>query len=199
MEELRIAGSARYHQGSFAVNGAVRSTAAGDREACISAAWAAMGATYDRFHRVDAVSKLVLLCTEALLAPLPIDEDLTERTGIVLMSRLGSLDTDLRYHSGLVEQNLASPALFVYTLPNIAMGELSIRHGLHGAGHCLIAAGPDTDRLRQVCTMLLAEEGMHRVICGWADIFADEASATFMLVGSEGRPWDQDEVNQLYR
>ena len=38
-----------------------------------------------------------------------------------------SLDSDLKHQSG-IENNAVSPAVFVYTLPNIVIGEISIKY-----------------------------------------------------------------------
>ncbi len=198
MERLSILRTARYRNGRFEVDGAVRATGTGDVDTDLTAAWATLGTNYDRFHRTDRLARLVLLCAEALLAGLPDDDDLHERTGTVLTGRHGSMDSDLRHYEAL-RQGQVSPAVFVYTLPNIALGELTIRHRLFGPGLCLLDEGPDTGRLRDLCAWMLDGEGMHRAICGRADIFAGEVSATFMLTGDGGRPWNNDEVDTLHR
>ncbi len=53
-----------------------------------------------------------------------------DETGIILSNANGSLDVDLKYAKTM--QAGASPALFVYTLPNIVIGEISIRHKIKG-------------------------------------------------------------------
>lgn len=198
MERLSILRTVRYRNGHFEVDGRVLATGAGDVDVDLATAWAALGATYDRFHRTDRLARLVLLCGEALLADLPDDDDLHERTGMLLTGRHGSLDTDQRHHQALL-QGQPSPAVFVYTLPNIALGELSICHRLFGPGLCLLEDAPDAGRLADLCRWMLDGEGMRRVICGRADIFAGEVSATFLLTGHGGRPWHNEEVGTLHR
>lgn len=198
MEELSILRTARYRNGRFEVEGTARTPGTGDVEADLATAWAISGSVYDRFHRTDRLSRLVLLCADALLNGLPDDDDLHERTGILLTSGKGSLDSDMRHYQGL-QQGQVSPGTFVYTLPNIALGEMTIRHKLFGPGMCLQSANPDLDRMRDLCRWMLGVDGMRRVVCGRADIFAGEVSATFLLVGSGGRPWNMDELNALHR
>jgi hypothetical protein len=51
-------------------------------------------------------------------------------TGIVLSNSNASLDADIKYYDSVA--NIPSPALFVYTLPNIVIGEISIKHSFKG-------------------------------------------------------------------
>ena len=118
---------------------------------------------------------------------------------MVIMGAHGSLDTDQRYQEQLNAKDHASPGLFVYTLPNIAMGELSIQHGLHGTGLCLMSEAPDIAQMKQACDVMLHHDGMEAVICGWSGIFADQATATFMLVTVENvKAWDNDELERTF-
>ena len=54
------------------------------------------------------------------------------RTAIVFANRSSSLDTDFKYQESINSQEnyFPSPAVFVYTLPNICVGEISIKHQL---------------------------------------------------------------------
>jgi hypothetical protein len=83
---------------------------------------------YPKFHKMDVLSKLGWLAAEVLLKDTGVPTLPPEQVGMVLSNRSSSLDTDLRYYATV--KDFASPALFVYTLPNIVMGEISIRHGL---------------------------------------------------------------------
>jgi hypothetical protein len=57
------------------------------------------------------------------------DED-HSRTALVFANRSSSLDTDFKYQESINSQEnyFPSPAVFVYTLPNICVGEISIKH-----------------------------------------------------------------------
>ena len=185
---MRIKAHTRYHDGHFIVNDQQLADGTGSADECLSNAWNAVGVDHPRFHRADRLSRLVLLCTEPFFVPL-MDERMKDGTAMVIMGRHGSLDTDERYYDQLRDEGLASPGLFVYTLANIAMGELSIRHGLHGPGLCLLNEEPDVDQLRSACAHMLATPGVQRVVCGWADIFAGRAQGSFLLLGNEGDQW----------
>ncbi len=85
---------------------------------------------YPKFYKMDMPSQLAFLAGEVLLRELPLSGYDATTIALVLTSASGSLDTDLRYAASA--RTMASPALFVYTLPNIAGGELCIRHKLKG-------------------------------------------------------------------
>jgi 3-oxoacyl-(acyl-carrier-protein) synthase len=85
---------------------------------------------YPKFHKMDPLSKLGWLAAEVLLKDAPLSNYPPESVGLILANKSASLDTDLRYFDTV--KDIASPALFVYTLANIVMGEISIRHGFKG-------------------------------------------------------------------
>lgn len=88
---------------------------------------------------MDNLAKLGFLAAEHLLMGLDLrGAGGAGRTGIILANATSSLDTYLRFAAQL-RQGLASPALFVYTLPNIVVGELCIRHGITGENLLLVA------------------------------------------------------------
>ena len=86
---------------------------------------------YPKFYKMDNLSKLGLLATEVLLKDsLNPDEYKPEEIGIVLSNSSASIDTDIKYFETTKE--IASPAIFVYTLPNIVIGEICIRNHFKG-------------------------------------------------------------------
>ncbi|HEY3861696.1 MAG TPA: beta-ketoacyl synthase N-terminal-like domain-containing protein [Verrucomicrobiae bacterium] len=92
-----------------------------------------------RFGRLDLASQLALMAVESL--GIDFDELPRERVGICLASRDGSLAADCEYWRGRGAAGGPSPALFVYTLPSAAIGELAIRHRLTGPSLCLVGPG----------------------------------------------------------
>lgn len=122
---------------------------------------------YPKFHKMDPLSKLGWLATEVLLKEQPLSSS-PERTGLVLANKSASLDTDLRYFDTV--KDIASPALFVYTLPNIVMGEISIRHGFKGENAFFTADAFDAAFIAGYVKQLFAEEAVLACICGWVEV-----------------------------
>src|ERR1700741_5650650 len=91
--------------------------------------------SYPKFHKMDALSKLGLLCAEHalkngdFLSKYPLN-----RVGIVLSNSASSLETDRQHQRSISDKSnyFPSPAIFVYTLPNIVIGEMAIKYKITG-------------------------------------------------------------------
>ena len=85
---------------------------------------------YPKFFKMDNLSKLAFLAAEVLLRPFLQSEK--NSVALVFANRSASLDTDLKHQATIANPHeyYPSPAVFVYTLPNICLGEISIRHQL---------------------------------------------------------------------
>src|SRR4029078_5462829 len=89
------------------------------------------GIDYPKFYKMDNLSKLGFLATEILLnGNFDRNNYTANEVGIVFANANASLDADLNYWQSV--KNIPSPALFVYTLPNIVIGEICIRNGFKG-------------------------------------------------------------------
>ena len=74
-----------------------------------------------KFYKMDSLSKLGYVAAEVLLDGIDYGE---EDCGLILSGVYGSLDTDIR-HQQIIDTETeasASPAVFVYTLPNVVEG-----------------------------------------------------------------------------
>lgn len=130
-----------------------------------------------RFSRMDTLSKLGCVAADRLLGASDVVRRYgAERVGIVLANRSASLDSDIR-HRRIVESRPgqgASPAVFVYTLPNIVAGEISIRHGIRGEG--LFFLEPRHERegfAARYARRLVATGRLDAVLCGWCECLGD--------------------------
>jgi hypothetical protein len=89
------------------------------------------GINYPKFYKMDNLSKLGWLASEILLKDsFRKGEYKPAAIGVVLANASSSLDTDIKYYETV--KDIASPALFVYTLPNIVIGEICIRNHFEG-------------------------------------------------------------------
>jgi len=89
-----------------------------------------LGLKYSKFHKMDNLSKFGLLTVELLLEGNKVPTD----TSLIFANQSSSLDTDIQYNKSIQNNRefYPSPSVFVYTLPNIVLGELSIKHRLTG-------------------------------------------------------------------
>ncbi|MGZ5134328.1 MAG: hypothetical protein ACXWCG_04230, partial [Flavitalea sp.] len=135
---------------------------------------------YPKFYKMDSLSKLGWLATEILLTEASIISYPPEDVGIVLTNKNSSLDTDIRYYESV--KSIPSPALFVYTLPNIVMGEISIRHQLKGENALFVSEHFDGAFIHQYVQGLFEQGSVQCCICGWLEFFGGQAEAVLYLV-----------------
>jgi hypothetical protein len=136
---------------------------------------------YPRFFKMDNLCKVSFLAVEYLLKNKNWGEKYTaEKTGIIFSNANSSLDTDIRFHESMAEA--ASPALFVYTLPNIAIGEICIRHRIKGESACFVFDIFDFAFQADYINELADTGRIDACIGGWADFYDDRFEAFFYLV-----------------
>jgi hypothetical protein len=132
---------------------------------------------YPKFFKMDRLCQTGFIAAELLLRGK--EQGLPEETGIIISSANSSLDTDLRYEASL--QTTASPALFVYTLPNILIGELSIKHRLKGESACFVFDIFGAEFQAEYINSLFETGKIKRCVSGWADYYDGTAEAFFYL------------------
>ena len=103
----------------------------GDIATFLLAAYQQLQLNYPKFYKMDNLSKLGWLATEVLLKD-SFDKGAyqPEDTAVILVNANSSLDDDIKYWESI--KDVASPSLFVYTLPNIVIGEICIRNHFKG-------------------------------------------------------------------
>ncbi|MBO9151058.1 hypothetical protein ACFOTA_02490 [Chitinophaga sp. GCM10012297] len=156
---------------------------------------------YPKFHKMDLLSKLGWAAVEILLQETPMDMYAPEDTGVVLANTSSSLDTDERYYETVSE--IASPALFVYTLPNIVIGEISIRHKFKGENAFFVDDRFDIGFIAGYVRQLLETGAVKACVCGWVEQYHTGYEAALYLVEKNARgmalPFTAEQVEKLYR
>ena len=139
------------------------------------------GINYPKFYKMDRLSKLGWLASEILLEG-GFDKDRYQpgSVGLVLSNANSSLDADIKYWASV--SDMASPSLFVYTLPNIVIGEICIKNGFKGEHAFYITPRFDAAFIEQQVEYLLNTEILQACICGWVDIVGEEYKAALFLV-----------------
>lgn len=156
---------------------------------------------YPKFHKMDLLSKLGWTATEILLQDVPMDQYAPEDTGVILANASSSLDTDEKYFETVHE--IASPALFVYTLPNIVIGEISIRHKFKGENAFFVSEKFDIPFVTGYAAQLLESGAVIAVVCGWVEQYHAGHEAAFYLLETTPRgmalPYSVETAEKLYR
>ncbi len=154
----------------------------------IKAAFKSLNQAYPKFYKMDNLSKLAFVGAEVLLNGINLtDKYSREDIALVFLNRASTMNTDMDHQLSIDsrENYFPSPAIFVYTLPNIMMGEICIRQKLFGENLLLVTEKFDAKLLYDQSMQLLNRNKAKCVIAGWADVDGEDYSACMMLVEPE--------------
>ena len=154
---------------------------------------------YPKFFKMDNLCKLAFLSSEYLLEHTP--KGSKEDLGIVLSNNSSSIDTDRKHQNTINDKDyyFPSPAIFVYTLPNIMIGEISIRHQIKGESIFFVSENFNESLLKQYASSLISNKKSSRVLCGWVDFDAEKYEAFMYLVAKEGEySYSKEIIKKIY-
>ena len=143
---------------------------------------------YPKFFKMDELSKLAFLTADLLIGSAKENKVFSENCALVFANRSSSLDTDRKHQESIQDASayFPSPAIFVYTLPNICMGEISIRHKLRTENSFFILDSYDSSVLNNYADALLAAGKADQVLCAWVDKDDDQyESIAYLLERSD--------------
>jgi 3-oxoacyl-(acyl-carrier-protein) synthase len=155
-----------------------------DFAAFIRAAFKFVSQPYMKFSKMDDLCKLGLTAVEYLLEGVTIREKYDPRDiAMIFANRYSSLDTDVVHQQIINNKEFyqPSPAVFVYTLANIVMGEIAIRQKLQGENLFLVAENRDEKLLKEQVDILFSTGKAKACIAGWVDYFQGEYIAHLFL------------------
>jgi len=178
-DDLYITGSVIVRNGSFYKNGNLFWETKTDEE-FLNNAYTNLGLNYPKFYKMDALGKLGILSSDLLLRDIPYQHYQPFETGIVLSNRHASIEADAKYFHSVSE--IPSPALFVYTLPNIVIGEISIRYKFKGENAFFVKESFDPDWLTFYISDLLNNQSLHACMGGWLEVANGEYEAFIFYI-----------------
>jgi 3-oxoacyl-(acyl-carrier-protein) synthase len=135
---------------------------------------------YPKFYKMDRLSKAGFLAAELLFREHKISSYAPEKIAVILANSNSSLDTDKRYLEA--SKMVPSPALFVYTLPNIVAGEICIRHKLKGENAFFVTERFDADLGTEYADMLFAGDSARACMAGWVDVLEEHCDVFLYLM-----------------
>jgi hypothetical protein len=163
-----------------------------------------MEMNYLKFFKMDNLSKLSVLAAECLLkGEKLIDAEDRSDMAVVLSNSSSSIATDFNYQQTINNRDnyFPSPSLFVYTLPNISIGEICIRHKIYGENVFLVNQKFNADVLCFYVTELFHKTNTISAIAGWTECTRIFFEAFLFLVdnGKQGSTFGENELNKLYK
>jgi hypothetical protein len=154
----------------------------------LKSAYRRLSIQYPKFFKMDSLSKLAFLSTEILLRDMNITSLYpSEEIGLILFNASSSLETDEKHQESISDHGnyFPSPSVFVYTLPNIMAGEISIRHKIKGENEVFITEKPHPDTIFHLVSELFLQNRVSCCITGWVEAYHERLSSCLMLVEKE--------------
>lgn len=142
---------------------------------------------YPKFFKMDNLSKLAFLGAELLLNTFDTSSLKEDELATVFYNRSSSLDTDFKHQESIHDKSnyFPHPAVFVYTLPNIANGEVAIRHGLKGENYFFISSQNNWTEQIDFCEMLLETSPAKVCLLAWVEILGEKYEMKAICLGKE--------------
>ncbi len=156
-----------------------------DEDPFLRSVYKHIGLTYPKFFKMDTLSQLGFLGAEMTIMRSEMEEYADDEVAVIYSNRSSSLQTDQQYYQSL-KSGIASPSLFVYTLPNIVVGEICIRHKLFGENNFLITERFDAKQLLEQCEALFQDEAAKAVLIAWTEVNGEEHDGFFAFITSSG-------------
>jgi hypothetical protein len=181
----------------------------------IKTAFRSQQITYPKFFKMDNLSKLAFLTTELLLKNSTIKEYKENEVAVIILNSSSSLDTDMEYYETIKDKAnyYPNPSLFVYTLPNIMIGEICIRNGFKGENMLLVSQQFNPELLATTINDLLQNNKAKCCITGWVEykrnndntFFQDPYYDSFLCLiekkegaGNTNIEFNIENINNLY-
>ena len=140
---------------------------------------------YPKYFKMDKLCKLAFIASEIVLKG---NEHIKEieptKVGVILQNSHSTIDTDTKYNDTIKDKSnyFPSPAVFVYTLPNVMIGEICIRNKFQGENTCFISKDFNPEFITDYVNELLNSGKIDACITGWADYIDGEYNAMLFLV-----------------
>lgn len=144
-----------------------------------------LNVSYPKFYKMDPLCKLGFLASEILLN----GRNLTDKypgdaIGMILYNAAGSIDSDRNHQQSIQSRDayFPSPSVFVYTLANIVIGEISIRNKFFGESTFFIENAFNASSMETYIRQMLDEGVMDCCLCGWLEMNGNHYHAVLYLI-----------------
>ena len=148
--------------------------------------------TYPKFYKMDNLCKLGFLGVELLKSEIDFSLFENDRITQLFQNSYSSLDTDIVHQITINEgEKPPSPAIFVYTLPNIVMGEIAIRNKFYGENLFTLENEFAPKSLLTLAQTQFKLNKADAVIGGWLELFKNDFNLRLYFI-------DKNQYNGTY-
>lgn len=142
---------------------------------------------YPKFYKMDPLCKLSIVAASLLLDNS--ESEIEDDMALLLSNKSSCVDIDLK-HQGSIQDKKAyypSPANFVYTLPNIALGEISIKYKLRSENSFFIFEDFNPEFMVDYANSLIHLNKASSVLCAWVEVNKNNYKAFVYKVSPNGK------------
>lgn len=151
----------------------------------IKAAYKEYQLSYPKFYKMDNLCKLAFVASELLLKNNPLTKKYaSEEIAIIIANSASSLEIDTEHQRTISDKKnyFPSPSVFVYTLPNILIGEIAIRNSIKGENSFFIFDKFDADFMSSYINSLMNSNKAKCCITGWIEFYENKYEAFLYFV-----------------
>jgi len=145
---------------------------------------------YPKFFKMDNLCKLAFLSTEILLrGTILLGKYPGEEVAIILENASSSLEYDQKHVESIRDRNkyFPSPSLFVYTIPNIMVAEIAIRHKVKGEHAVFILEQFDPGLIYHYVSELFRNQQVSCCLAGWVESYGDHYQSFLFVIEEEDK------------
>jgi hypothetical protein len=145
---------------------------------------------YPKFFKMDNLCKLAFLSAEILLQGKDILQKYPgEEVAIILENASSSLEYDQKHVESILDRNkyFPSPSVFVYTIPNIMLAEIAIRHKVKGENAVFIFEQFDPGFIYDYVSELFRNQQVSCCLSGWVECYGDHYQSLLFIIEQEDK------------
>ncbi len=158
---------------------------------------------YPKFYKMDILSKYGFIASEILISSSKtIKNYKDDEVALLFANSNSSTITDLKYLETIQKDKPSpSPSTFVYTLPNILLGEIAIRNKWYGENMFFVLANFDSKFLSLYAETLMAQKDTKVCLIAWVDIQKEDIDVFLAIVEKKdkGIILNKENLNKIYK
>jgi hypothetical protein len=156
---------------------------------------------YPKFYKMDVLSQAGFLASELLKRSNPrvANDYQDDEIAMIFANHSSSADTDMRFVHSYEHNGAPSPSLFVYTLPNIVLGEIAIANKWYGENMFAVLPKFTPEFFLDYGRVMLSS-GSKALLCGWIEILAGQMDVFLFFVEKDvenGIAFTRDNLSEL--
>lgn len=155
---------------------------------------------YPKFYKMDILSKYGFIATEILISNnVSLKNYKDDEVALLFANSNSSTQTDLKYLETIQKEKPSpSPSTFVYTLPNILLGEIAIKNKWYGENMFFVLPMFDTKFLSLYAKTLLEDKNTKACIIAWVDLKDNKTDVLIASIEKTTKGIDLNKEN-LYK